>query len=555
MEPTPKLKYFVYLRKSTDDSEKQVLSLDTQRDKALEMFGNLEIVEIYEEKDSAYVPDNRPVFAKMMKRIEKGHANGIIAWHPDRLSRNEMDAAKITYMIRQGFIQDLKFGSYHFDNSPEGIMMLQLSLSQSQYSSAKLSKDVKRGLEKKLRMGWKPCVAPAGYLNNKIKDKGERDIINDPDRFETIKECWKLMLTGYYTPRMTSDMINARGYLSIQRKRLGGKPLSYSGMYAIFSNIFYAGLIEHNGKLYQGNHEPMVTIEEFDRVQELLGRKDRPRSNTHQFAFTGCINCGECHCMVTAETKTKYIQSTQKIRSYTYYHCTRKKRGINCTQRKMLREDMLEVQIKRLIKGVTILPEFFEWALEGLKEQNDLEVNDRSQVYEQQHQAFVAKQKQLDDLNRSRYQGIITDDEFYDREKNTLQRDIAQYKQLLRDTEARAERWQEISEKIFQYCLHGYRSFLLGDLQKKKEILTALGTKLELIDGQLRFETYKWLVPIQESYPELEKKYTEEYQRLELENSLEMHPVTGIKYAKSAALTALRTQWLRRLDSNQQPSG
>ncbi len=73
---------------------------------------------------------------------------GIIAWHPDRLSRNEIDASTITYLVRTGVIHGLKFGSYNFDNSPEGIMMLQLALSQSQYFSSKLGKDVKRGLEK-----------------------------------------------------------------------------------------------------------------------------------------------------------------------------------------------------------------------------------------------------------------------------------------------------------------------------------------------------------------------------------------------------------------------
>src|SRR6266511_2978440 len=74
----------------------------------------------------------------------------------DRLSRNEEDAAKLTYRVRKGIIKDLRFCSYHFVNSPEGIMMLQLALSQSQYFSAKLSKDVKRGIEQKLVRGERP---------------------------------------------------------------------------------------------------------------------------------------------------------------------------------------------------------------------------------------------------------------------------------------------------------------------------------------------------------------------------------------------------------------
>ena len=108
------------------------------------MFGDLD-VEFIEETHSSFFPYNRPIFADMIERIKKGERQGLIAWHPDRLSRNEIDAATITYMIRTAEITDLKFGSYYFDNSPEGIWMLQMALSQSQYSSAKLSKDVKRG--------------------------------------------------------------------------------------------------------------------------------------------------------------------------------------------------------------------------------------------------------------------------------------------------------------------------------------------------------------------------------------------------------------------------
>ena len=165
-----KTAYFAYVRKSTEGAERQALSIESQKDKIKECFADVAIAGVIEERRSAFLPSNRPQFTAMIQRIRNGEAQGIITWHPDRLSRNEIDAATITYMIRTGQIKDLKFGSYHFDNSPEGIMMLQLALSQSQYSSAKLSKDVKRGLEKKVAMGWFPSPAPAGYLNAPDKE-------------------------------------------------------------------------------------------------------------------------------------------------------------------------------------------------------------------------------------------------------------------------------------------------------------------------------------------------------------------------------------------------
>ncbi|MEK7153189.1 MAG: recombinase family protein, partial [Patescibacteria group bacterium] len=156
-----KIKYFAYVRKSTEGEERQALSIPAQKDKLNEIFSGLDI-EFVEDRASAFKPFNRPNFAAMLERIRKGGRTGLIAWHPDRLSRNEKDAGEITYMIRTGVIEDLKLATYHFENTPEGIWMLQMALSQSQYESAKKGRDVKRGLEQKAKMGNYPAPAPLG---------------------------------------------------------------------------------------------------------------------------------------------------------------------------------------------------------------------------------------------------------------------------------------------------------------------------------------------------------------------------------------------------------
>ena len=77
--------------------------------------------------------------------------------------------------VRKGILKDLAFASYFFHNSPEGLMMLQIALCQSQYMFSKLSIDVKRGIDKKLQKGWYPHRAPLGYVNDKHKDKGDKE--------------------------------------------------------------------------------------------------------------------------------------------------------------------------------------------------------------------------------------------------------------------------------------------------------------------------------------------------------------------------------------------
>lgn len=137
-----------------------------------------------------------------------------------------------------------------------------------------LSKNVKRGLETKLTKGWLPNLAPAGYLNDQI----EKTIIKDTERFNLISKMWQLMITGSYTPPRILKIANEDwGYRTRKTKRLGGKPLSRSGIYKIFTNIFYAGILEHKNRQFEGKHEPMITLDEYDRVQVLMGRKGKPR--------------------------------------------------------------------------------------------------------------------------------------------------------------------------------------------------------------------------------------------------------------------------------------
>ncbi|MBI5077945.1 MAG: recombinase family protein, partial [Candidatus Yonathbacteria bacterium] len=49
--------------------------------KDLALKEQIDVVDVFVEKQSAKIP-GRPIFGEMIKRIEKGEANGILAWHP-----------------------------------------------------------------------------------------------------------------------------------------------------------------------------------------------------------------------------------------------------------------------------------------------------------------------------------------------------------------------------------------------------------------------------------------------------------------------------------------
>ena len=114
-------KYFLYARKSTDEPDRQILSIEAQITELKEFAERekLNIVETFIESQAAKIP-GRPIFNEMIKRIESGEAEGILAWHPDRLARNSIDGGQIIYLVDTGKITTLKFPTFWFDTTPQG---------------------------------------------------------------------------------------------------------------------------------------------------------------------------------------------------------------------------------------------------------------------------------------------------------------------------------------------------------------------------------------------------------------------------------------------------
>ena len=537
-----KVKYFLYARKSSESEDRQIQSIEDQlsRLKQLARDLSLDIKKIYTESKSAKKPDNRPLFDEMIQRIENGEADGILCWQINRLSRNPIDSGKLSWLLQQGILKSIRTIDRQY-LPDDNVIIFNVETGSANQFILDLKKSVKRGIETKLAKGWLPNFAPQGYLNSKIKEKGENDILKDPERFPIIRKMWDLMLTGNYTPPQILDIANNEwGYRTRKTKRNGNNPLSRSGIYRIFTNIFYVGIIDHAGVEYEGKHEPIITLEEYDRVQILLGRKGKIRPQKHAFAFTGFIRCGECGCLYTAETKKKLIKSTGKIKEYTYYHCTRRKKSVNCSQRKAIKSNDLELQVEKEIEKYTILPEFLNWALEDLNKKNDNEIEDRSKIYEMQHKALAQAQKELDELTRMRYRLLIDDKQFL-KEKKILVAKINQLKSKLRETEARAERWLGLSERTFNFATYARQAFIKGGLELKKEILMTLGQNAIIKGEKLVIEPNEWLQPIGNGYPALEKAY------------LRLEPTKlPLNEAKTEALASVRARWRRRWDSNPQ---
>lgn len=503
----PIIKYFLYARKSSESEDRQVQSIEDQIDrlKALAVQMKLEIIGVYEEARSAKQPNNRPLFIEMLERIEHGEAQGILCWQINRLSRNPVDSGTLQWMLQKDVIQSIQTIDREYRPSDNAVVLSVESGVANQFI-IDLRKNTMRGMQSRVDKGWMPNMAPLGYLNSK-DDGGRGIIIPDPERFHVIRKMWDSMLTGTHSPRKIVDTANNEwGFRTRKMKRVGGNPLSMSGIYRILNNQFYTGLIPHRKEWHKGSHQAMVTLDEFDHVQKLLGQRGRPRPKAWEFSFTGFIRCGECGCLYTAETKTKHIKSTGKLKSYTYYHCTRRRRDISCSQRTCMTEEALSTQIERELANLTIMPEFRAWALESLGKDHEKEVAKRSSIYKAQQEALTDTQAQTDNLTRMRVRDLINDEE-YTRERDRLRAETARLKAEVEKTESRAERWLELTEQVFDFATYAHSAFLKGSLQIKRDIMMALGSNPTILDGILRIEPHPWFAPIINGYPALATEY------------------------------------------------
>ncbi len=483
-----KIKYVMYLRKSTDSEERQVQSIEDQR-KELERIAtqfNLEVKGVYQESKSAKKP-GRPEFNRMLTEIRKGRANGILCWKINRLTRNPIDSGEIQYLLQGGAIQSIHTVGREY-KSADNVLMMSVETGMANQYIIDLSKDVKRGMTSKAEKGWRPGLAPIGYLNDKTAEQGSKIIHVDDERFPIVRKMWDYMITGNYSVTKIIEIANEEWGLR-KPTRNGGMKLHDSHGYKIFSNPFYYGEFEWNGKVYQGKHSPMITPDEFDYVQRILGNKNKAYTRHKDLPYRGTIRCGECGCSITAEKKTKKIISENIIRTYVYHHCTNKKLDINCKQKSISFEE-INKQILVELEKITLPKSFIEFSLKILERDNELEVVNRNTLIKNQQKAVLDCQEKIDNLIKlyispaNMNKDLISDNELKD-QKSELIKEKLRIQQELVKLEQRINEWLELTEKTFNFAVYAKENFMAGNYETKTGILRALGSNFILKDNKI----------------------------------------------------------------------
>lgn len=496
------IRYFLYARKSTESEDRQIASIDSQiaELKKIAKREGISIVEILYESKSAKSP-GRSIFNKMIDRIYKGEANGILCWKLDRLARNPIDGGNINWMLQQGVIQHIQAHDksyYPTDN----VLMMSVEFGMANQFILDLKENTSRGLLTRAESGWFPGYPALGYLNNPNRSKKEK-IIKDPDRFIIMRKVVDLMLTGRYS-RKKLHMIATDDWGLTTRK---GNPVSLANFYTFFENVFYCGLYEYpkgSSNWIEGKHPKLMTRGEYDRIQFLIRENRLSRPKRYSFAYRGFIRCGECGAMITAENKIKR-QKNGNVHHYIYYRCT-KKAHPDCSQ-KCIREEELEKQIVSILERIELPENFHEWVIQTLKVEHAKETEQNNKFLNTQQKAYKNCIKKIGNLIDMRTNGEITLEEFKAK-KSELTKEKLRLSGLLSDSNDRTDKWIERAEAFFYLASNAKKKFETGTLEERKKIVQALGSNLLLKDRKLDVVKTKPLVVAEEGV-----RFSKEFQR------------------------------------------
>jgi site-specific DNA recombinase len=473
------MKYFIYCRKSSEEEERQALSIESQLQELREYASKqgLNVVREYIESKSAKKP-GREIFNKLLLEIEAGEADGILAWQPDRLSRNSVDGGKIIYLIDQGIIKDLKFPSYYFENTPHGKFNLSIAFGFSKMYVDRLSEDVKRGIREKIRRGEFPGKATLGYYNH----PKTRKIEPNPTHFKFIKSLLERFAEGEISQTQIREEMYQAGF----RTRNGNKP-SFFSISHMLKNPFYYGVFRLKEELYQGTHQAMISKNTFDKIQKRLEKNPKKvnfhnhRNEEKEFYFQGLASCGFCGYAITKEWHKK---KSGKV--FKYYRCSRKSKTCTCKEKAINEKDLMP-QVENLISQVSIPSEWYE----KFATQIDIWVkNETSEAQEQaralktEREAINLKLERLLDLE---LEGDISSEE-YRSKKNNLVNKKSDLEYKINQIKTEGQIWVEPLKQFIETGHQAHLSVLDQNFHEMNRILKKVGLNQLMTSQNLKMD-------------------------------------------------------------------
>jgi len=460
----------LYARVSSKEQEKEGYSIPAQLRllKEYAQKNSLTIVKEFIDIETAKQA-GRANFGEMIKFLQKNPDTRIILVEKtDRLYRNFKDYVTIDdldleiHLVKEGEV--LSRDSKSHQKFIHGIKVL---LAKNYIDN--LSEETKKGLKEKAEQGYYPGHARLGYRNNPETHQIEMD----PEKAVIVKKMFEWYSTGNCSLAEIREKVIDEGLVYSKSQ----PRISKSHVERTLKNPVYYGDFWWNGKLYRGRHQPIISRELFDKVQEAFGNHNRSKGRKRDFAFTGLLTCGHCGCSITAEIhKNRYI----------YYRCTGFKG--KCGQ-SYIREELVEEKLGDVVRSIVIDDERLEWIKEALKASH---VDEKAY-----HDEMIAKltlqlkrfQQKLDQAYEDKLEGKI-EEEFWSKKSEQWRKEQSGILSKITYHQNANKSYFDEGIKILELANKAYFLYQKQEVHEKRKLLNYILSNCQVIDGTL-YPTYR----------------------------------------------------------------
>jgi DNA invertase Pin-like site-specific DNA recombinase len=280
----------IYTRVSTTmQAEVEYNSCEAQRDKILSFIKSQEDLEVYREySDPGYsgADIDRPALKDLLRDIEGGQIQAVLTYKIDRLTRSAKDFYSLIDLFEKHGVSFISVTECFDTSSPSGRLLRNIMLTFAQFEREMTAERIKDKLQQRAEKGmWHGGCVPFGY-------KGvNKKLVVDMRSATVVRQIFEhFVLTGsaFETAKMIRESNIASSYSKV--------PLSQSRIYHLLSNSIYVGKIKRYDKIYEGLHEPLISLDLFEHAQGLLNKKAVKRGLTpyREYPLAGLIKCSEC---------------------------------------------------------------------------------------------------------------------------------------------------------------------------------------------------------------------------------------------------------------------
>lgn len=310
------LRAVLYSRVSTDEQAATGYSLRLQEERlrAYCQQRGIEVVAHFRDDTSAKT-FARPGFQDALALIRRRDpaVNFLLFYRWDRFSRHAGQALAMIEEVQALGAEPNAVEEPVDYNQPHAILMQLIHLGVAQADNQLRSRRVKEGMRRAMREGRFVNRTPIGYRS--VRDEHRKPLLVQDDRAVLVREAFDLVAAGH----VSAEEVRRRLY-----KR--GLTIGKSKFTELLRNVVYCGLLgisawrDEPEEVVRGLHEPIVTADVFERVQEVLAgkvkrRAGRPSQIRPELPLRGYLVCPACGRKLTGG------RARGNGGEYWYYHC------------------------------------------------------------------------------------------------------------------------------------------------------------------------------------------------------------------------------------------